>query len=75
MLWVSQKNNFVLYWIAEINWVLRLLLYAIFLDCSTLKLKALWPSETSVTAYQSTWCNIPEDLQHQQHQCENLSLR
>jgi hypothetical protein len=30
-----------------------------FLDCWTLKMKALCPSEMSVTIYQSTCCNIP----------------
>jgi hypothetical protein len=32
------------------------------LDCLTPKMKALRFHETSATAYQSTWNNIPEDL-------------
>jgi hypothetical protein len=28
--------------------------------------------ETSVTIYQSTWRNITEDLNLQQHSCENI---
>jgi hypothetical protein len=38
----------------------------------TLKVKALLPSEASATVYQLTWCKVPEDLNLQQHHCENL---
>lgn len=31
--------------------------------------------ETSVTIYQPTWSNIPEDLNRQQQRCENLTSR
>jgi len=44
----------------------------LFLDCSSLKMKAPWSSETLATVYQSTWPNISEDLNLQQHQCENI---
>ena len=37
-----------------------------------LKMKAVRIFETSVTAYQLSRCNIPEDLRLQQHRCENL---
>jgi hypothetical protein len=33
---------------------------------------ALRSFKTSVTIYQSIWCNIPEDLNLHQHWCENL---
>jgi hypothetical protein len=33
---------------------------------------ALQPFQVSVTVYQLTQRNIPEDLNHQQHTCENL---
>lgn len=42
------------------------------LDCSSLKMKALWSSETVATVYQSTWPNVSEELNLQQHQCENI---
>jgi len=35
-------------------------------------MKALLHFETSLTVYQSTWCNIPEDYNVQRHSCENL---
>jgi hypothetical protein len=37
-----------------------------------MNLKATQLSETSVVIYQSTRRNIPEDLNLQQHRCENL---
>jgi len=37
-----------------------------------LKMKAIIPFETSVTLYQWTRCNIPEDFNLQQHGSKNL---
>jgi hypothetical protein len=37
------------------------------LDCKTLKREAILPSETSVNIYQSTRCNINEDLGLQEY--------
>lgn len=37
------------------------------------EMAALPSSETSVDVYQSTWCNIPEDLIVYQYHCENLT--
>ena len=42
------------------------------LDCQALKMEAVCSSETSVTTYQSTWSNIPEDLELCKYCCEHL---
>jgi len=42
------------------------------LECLTLKLNALPSFEKSLTVYQSTRCNIWEDLNLQSHRSENL---
>jgi hypothetical protein len=42
------------------------------LDCLTRNMKALHCFETSVTVYQSTRWNVPEDLNLQQYCCENV---
>jgi hypothetical protein len=44
----------------------------LFLDCLALKMKALQCFKMLVTSYQSTWHNIPEDLNLQQHCCKNF---
>jgi hypothetical protein len=40
----------------------------------TLKMKILQSVEASVTIYQSARCNISEDLNLQQHRCEQLTF-
>ena len=35
-------------------------------------MEALPSSQTLVTIYQLTWHNVPKDLNHHQHDCENL---
>lgn len=44
----------------------------LFWDCSTLKIKALLSFKMLGPVYPMTQHNIPEALNHQQHQCENL---
>ena len=34
--------------------------------------EAVCPFRTLVTFYQSAWSNIPDDLDHQQHHCQNI---
>ena len=41
-------------------------------NCLALHMEAPCSSETSVTIYQFTFHNIPEDLNHNQDHCENL---
>jgi len=43
-----------------------------FSDYLTLKMEAVCSSKTIVTIYQSTHCDIPEDLNLHQYQCQNL---
>ena len=45
---------------------------SLFLDCLSLKIKAVYSFETSVYVYQSAGRNISEDLNL--HRCENFSL-
>ena len=40
-----------------------------------LKVQTASCSKTSVTIYQSIWCQIPEELNLRHHQCENLRSR
>jgi hypothetical protein len=46
-----------------------------FVDSLPLKMVATHCSETSGTAYLMARCHIPEDLNIQQHCCENLTYR
>ena len=41
-------------------------------DSSLMECKTLLYTERPATIYQSTQCNIPEDLNLQRHSCENL---
>ena len=41
-------------------------------SCLTLKMKVLPSFDMWVTVYQFTWHNIPQDLNFQQHRCENF---
>jgi hypothetical protein len=42
------------------------------LNCQALKMETVYSSETSVPIYQSTWSNIPEDLELYQYCYEHL---
>lgn len=44
-------------------------------DCLILKRRALRPSETSASIYQSIRRSIPEDWDRNQHRCINLKSR
>jgi hypothetical protein len=56
-------NTYVVNWYPPVQ--------LLFFDCLVLKKKALWSFKTLVTIYQLMWCNIPKDLNLQQHFCEN----
>ena len=78
--WEGQRFRSTRKWRCVVGWVIPY----IFQGCSafvfkvkqsqkqdslTLKMKAVWSSYTSVTIYQSSWHNIPQDLNHRQHCC------
>ena len=46
--------------------------FGLHLNCVTSKMKALRSLQMSGTSHQITQCNIPEELNLQQHCCENL---
>lgn len=45
---------------------------SLLLDCLTLQMKALCSFEIAVSVFRATWHNVPEDLNLQQHMCDDL---
>ena len=44
------------------------------LDCLTLKINEIVTSETSESNYRMTQCHITEDLNLQEHHCDNVNI-